>query len=229
VRQTEKGDVRDDPSVGIALAGVQSMRTHVVLCAGLALASFVACSDGPQGGLDGEWGADPDTGTVKSDAGNGGGKDASLVTSGDAATGTDASAPVDAAIPKDSGSVDAANPCLNGVAPPNSGHHHPGADCMSCHDNLSNFKWTVAGTVYAAANSTTAVSGANVEIIDANNKKVVLATSTNGNFYTTTSFTFPVKVRASKCPADSKMTAAATTGSCNSNSCHTSGMRIHVP
>ncbi len=209
------------------------MRLGLLLPFGLALGSLVACSDGQQGGLDGEWGAPEDSGSSLLDTGSGGGKDSGNGGGNDSGTtsgGGDSGSGTDAAIAKDSGTVDAGNNCLNGVAPPNSGHHHPGADCMSCHDGLANnLKWTVAGTVYTAANSTTAVSGANVEIIDANNKKVVLATSTNGNFYTTTAFAFPVKVRATKCPADSKMTASATTGSCNSNSCHTSGMRIHVP
>lgn len=192
--------------------------------------AMIACSGEPNSGLDGEWTTgDPDSGKIVNpvDGGDAGAKanDSGVVVA-------DTGAPVDAAKPvvDSGGTLDAGSTCINGVAPPNSGHHHPGADCMSCHDGLSaNLRWTVAGTVYAAANSTTAVSGANVEVIDSANKKVLLATSTNGNFYTTQAFTFPVKVRATKCPADSKMNATATTGSCNSNSCHTTGMRIHVP
>ena len=192
----------------------------------LAASAILACSGDPAGTIDGDWYADPP------DAGSGVTPDGAAVAKADggAPAGDASIALPDAAAPKDAAAVvpDASN-CLNGVAPPSSGKHHPGDDCMSCHDGLSaSIRWTVAGTLYTTVNGTTAISGANIEIIDAANKKVVLATSTNGNFYTTQTFTFPVKVRASKCPNDAKMVAGAT-GSCNANSCHNSTMRIHLP
>lgn len=193
----------------------------------LAASAILACSGDPAGTIDGEWG------TTSDDAGTSLTPDGAPIAKGDGgAPIVDASSPSqDAAVaPKDAATaLPDASTCLNGVASPSSGKHHAGADCMSCHDGLSaNIRWTVAGTLYTTVNGTTAISGANIEIIDAANKKVVLATSTNGNFYTTQSFTFPVKVRASKCPNDAKMTATAL-GSCNANSCHNSTMRIHLP
>lgn len=198
------------------------------LTLGLALAAsaFLACSGDPAGTIDGDWGPGPD------DSGANVAPDGGTLPKADSGTPiSDASTPIPdaASSPKDAAAAPDASTCLNGVAVPSSGKHHPGADCMSCHDGLSaNIRWTVAGTLYTTATSTTPISGANIEVIDAANKKVVLATSTNGNFYTTTPFTFPVKVRASKCPNDAKMSATAL-GSCNANSCHNSTMRIHLP
>lgn len=196
----------------------------------LVAAILFGCS-APSSGLDGDWGADP---TPQDNGGtDSGGKDSGGGAQDGGGPASDSgSSVVDAAKPIDAGAdaADAGNLCIKGAAAPNSGHHKAGQDCMGCHDGLSsNLKWTIAGTVYAAANSTTAVDGANIEIIDSKQKKVVLVTSTNGNFYTTDTFTFPVKVRGTKCPSDMKMNANVTTGSCNSNSCHSSGARIYVP
>ena len=87
----------------------------------------------------------------------------------------------------------------------------------------------VAGTLYSAATGGTAVSGATIEVVDSKGKTLKLATANNGNFYTTTAVSFPIKVRASKCPANMAMTGAVSQGSCNAGGCHTSAMRIHLP
>ena len=50
----------------------------------------------------------------------------------------------------------------------------------------------------------------------------------NGNFWTTTALTFPIKVDASLCPATLPMSAAVSgNGACNN--CHNSTFRVHVP
>lgn len=127
--------------------------------------------------------------------------------------------------PKDGG-VDAAKvDCIDGVASPGSGKHHAGDDCLGCHDTQSKH-WTIAGTLYSAATGGTAVAGATIEVVDATGKVVKLTTYTNGNFYTTTAVTKPLKVRATKCPVSLPMVGAVNDGSCNG--CHNSTMRVHL-
>ena len=123
-----------------------------------------------------------------------------------------------------------ASQCIPAVAPNGDGHHNPGANCLMCHDSNQmspNLRWTVAGTLFDAIGGTTGVAGATIEIIDANGQKLLLATSANGNFYTTLRVRFPLTVRASQCPADLHMQTPTFQGSCNG--CHVPGMRIHLP
>lgn len=206
---------------------VPRMRSSAWL--GILGVTIFACSAPSPSGLDGDWPAgDSDAGTSDGAIATG---DAST-TSRDAAidVGPDGSGKADSGAVEASAPLDAAVPCLKAVASPGNGHHHPGADCMSCHDGLSaNKRWTVAGTLYTTVTGGTAISGASIDIVDAANKKIVLATTDNGNFYTTQPVTFPLTLRASKCPNDAKMNLAATTGSCNANSCHNSTMRVHLP
>jgi hypothetical protein len=89
-------------------------------------------------------------------------------------------------------------------------------------------QWTVAGTLYAAAGGGDAVSGATIEIRDANGKVFQLVTNDNGNFYTDKPVAFPLKVRASSCPSDLPMMAKPDQGSCNTGGCHEDGNRIHL-
>jgi hypothetical protein len=124
----------------------------------------------------------------------------------------------------DAGGADAGkNNCIDGVASPGSGKHHAGDDCLGCHDTQSK-RWTISGTLYSAATGGTAVAGATIEVVDATGKVVKLTTYSNGNFYTTTAVTKPLKVRATKCPSDRPMIGAVNDGSCNG--CHNSSMRI---
>jgi hypothetical protein len=108
------------------------------------------------------------------------------------------------------------------------GQHNTGKDCLgSCH----NHGFTVAGTVYESATDNTGYAGATVTIVDKNGTSIPLVVQANGNFYTTESVAFPVTVTASNCPYAASMTAAASTGACNS--CHaqsggTAG-QIHLP
>lgn len=120
---------------------------------------------------------------------------------------------------------------------PSSGFHNPGLSCVSssCHgqSQKSFGPFTVAGTLYASAGGGTPVSQATIHLIDGANKDIKLTTASNGNFFTDQAVTFPIKIRASKCPnADQPMvsTVASSGGSCNS--CHASGSnqgRIHLP
>lgn len=206
------------------------LRALVVLAtaAGAAIASG-ACSGQGTNSLPGDLSLGDDGGAaLEGDAASNGtsGDDASATAGDDAATTTNGG---DAGKPSDAGKADAGL-CIAAVSPPGSGHHNAGDDCASCHDSLSaSRRWTLAGTLYTKATGGVALSGATIEVVDANGKVVTMATNTNGNFYTTTPVTFPVHTRASKCPNDARMVATAAQGSCNRSSCHVSGMRIHLP
>jgi hypothetical protein len=205
------------------------MRTACILVAAIGAAVVAACSgDADQESLTGS----RHNTVVAPGAGDGEGTQASPSsttsndpggTSGD--TTTDASASNVNATPKDGGADAAKNDCIDGVASPGSGKHHAGEDCLGCHDTQSKH-WTVAGTLYSAATGGTAVAGATIEVVDATGKVVKLTTYTNGNFYTTTAVTKPLKVRATKCPTSLPMAGAVTDGSCNG--CHNSSMRVHL-
>jgi hypothetical protein len=129
------------------------------------------------------------------------------------------------------GAADDAGPapgCINAVASTGSGEHNAGQDCLSCHGKVGGAPaWTLAGTLYSAASGGAAVSGATIEVIDANGKRLALRTYANGNFYTNAAVAFPVTVRASKCPSDQTMNEPLNVGSCNS--CHNDTMRVHLP
>lgn len=151
--------------------------------------------------------------------------------SGDGATapGSDGGTPSDAG-----GGADASNPNdpFNGapafVAKTARSSHNAGKNCFSsCH----NHGFTFAGTVYDAAGN--GVAGAEVRLVDATGKAILVNTGPNGNFHTSTAFTAPARVGVRTASAKSAMAAAlATTTSGACNSCHANGgttKPIHVP
>jgi hypothetical protein len=109
------------------------------------------------------------------------------------------------------------------------GEHNPGTACLACHNGTLGPLFTLAGTVFTAADGATPVAGGTVILRDAANVEIKLITAQNGNFYTTQAFQAPLTVSASKCPDTKAMMAAAEVGECNS--CHQPGMagRIHLP
>jgi hypothetical protein len=153
----------------------------------------------------------------------------------DAAVVVDASAQGDAHVVPDSAIVYDLLPgvppqfpsaCINSMSNGgDDGHHNAGQDCTNCHG------FTIAGTVLAGASSATAVSNAVIDIEDATGSDFQLISATNGNFYTSVSFVFPVRVRVSKCPSNEVMTDLVVEpgGGCNQSGCHAAGNRIHLP
>lgn len=125
-------------------------------------------------------------------------------------------------------SADMANNCIKLATPVQDGHHNAGQACLSCHNGGGPTKFTWAGTLYNAASGGAVLSGATIEVIDANGKVNRIITSSDGNFYSTTTLTPPFTVRASGCPNNTAMVSKAT-GDCNSSGCHTSAMRVHLP
>jgi hypothetical protein len=120
--------------------------------------------------------------------------------------------------------------CRNKVASVGSGNHNPGEDCQgSCH----NHGFTLGGTIFTAANSTTPLVGATVTVVDAAGKTVDVVSQRNGNFYTSQSLAFPVTVTASDCPNIAPMVTkvTATMDGCNKGGCHVAGAQgvIHLP
>jgi len=116
------------------------------------------------------------------------------------------------------------------VANVGSGKHHPGEDCQgACH----NHGFTLGGTLFAAANTTTPLAGATVTVVDAAGKSIDVVSQSNGNFYTSQAIAFPVTVTASLCPSVAPMVTkvTATMDGCNKAGCHVAGATgvIHLP
>jgi hypothetical protein len=120
--------------------------------------------------------------------------------------------------------------CRDKVTLVGDGHHHPGENCQNgCH----NHGFKLSGTLYTAANSTTPVVGATITIKDAAGFTYEMVSNQNGNFYTSSSMTFPVSVIASMCPDVHAMvgTISAANGGCNKAGCHVTGAqgRVYLP
>lgn len=169
----------------------------------------------------------------------GGGNNDTTGTGGNAAADAGSAAPAaDMAVVNDPN-------CIAKAAPVIDGHHNAGMPCLQCHDGntAGANKFTAAGTVYdklSLAAGAQGLSGVTIEITDANGTKVSVVTASQGaagNFWTDQALVFPLKVRASQCPADRPMTdplaananVAAGGGNCNRTGCHDSAMIIHVP
>jgi hypothetical protein len=193
----------------------ESMRNaSIYLCCSLLLAVLVACAhDGSQ-----LTGTSRSNSTKTNDAGAP--KDEE---DGDGDP-SDSIGPVPPKGTKDGGSKGPA--CMDPSSPPGDGHHNEGKDCLSCHEGMAGASWTVAGTLYGSEGD--AVSGATIEVTDANGKVILLVSCDNGNFYTDEDVAFPVKVRATSCPDNQRMVGAAPQGSCNAGGCHEDGNRVHL-
>lgn len=161
--------------------------------------------------------------TSSSPPGGGTDPDAAVSPDVDAPSGTSPDASGSA-----SGSGSGSNDCRDAVtANLSSGHHNPGQNCM---DGCHNHGFTVAGTLFTAVNSNTAVRGATITVKDANGQTVDIVTQLNGNFYTSTPVAFPLTVMASSCPNATPMISQVTQGGggCNQTNCHAT-MKIHLP
>ena len=155
--------------------------------------------------------------------GGGGGGGAEGPDAGASAGGVDAASPT----PDGPAAVQCKDKVTSGIG---SGQHNAGQDCnQGCH----NHGFTLAGTLYAGLNSNTPVVGATITVTDANGKTFDIISQQNGNFYTKTAVTFPVKVVASSCPDTQPMigTIAAGNGGCLKSGCHQAGGagKIHLP
>jgi hypothetical protein len=121
--------------------------------------------------------------------------------------------------------------CKNKVSSVGTGHHNAGADCMQCHSDFS-----VAGTLYTTGTGSTAISGATITVIDASGQSQDLVTQANGNFYSFTAVTFPLKIYASECQISQtaqmmvSQVQSSSNGGCNSGACHGGSQgAVHLP
>jgi hypothetical protein len=107
------------------------------------------------------------------------------------------------------------------------GTHNAGKNCMGgCH----NHGFTFAGTVTNGAGQ--GVGGAEVRLVDANNKAISVYTGSNGNFHSSSSWVAPAKVGVRNAAAKVLMVSVlqSTQGGCNG--CHITGgtqSPIHIP
>lgn len=139
---------------------------------------------------------------------------------------------VDAA-PADPGVDGAPVACRDPVANVGSGEHNPGQACIECHAAEGAPRFTLAGTLYVDAAGTTPLAGGTIIVTDATGATVDMVSQANGNFWTTQTLTFPVRVAASQCPDTVPMAGAITAaGDCNAGGCHAAGSssgRVHLP
>jgi hypothetical protein len=180
---------------------------------------------------------DGGTGGGKGDGTGGGNGNGTGGGMGDGGTGGGPAA--DMVTPNDPNCIPAATPTIDG-------HHNAGQACLQCHDGntAGANKFTAAGTIYdklALASGAQGLAGVTIEITDANGAKVAVVTASQGapgNFWTDQPLVFPLKVRASQCPADRPMSAslaanannvAAGDGNCSRTGCHDSAMIMHMP
>jgi hypothetical protein len=110
-----------------------------------------------------------------------------------------------------------------------SGQHNAGQECQGCHAPGGGAPtFYLGGTLYSAATGGTAVAGATINVTDAAGKTIKIISANNGNFWTKTALTYPIKVDASLCPSTLPMSATvAGNGACNN--CHNSTFRVHLP
>ena len=124
----------------------------------------------------------------------------------------------DASMTPSDGSGSGSAMCKAKATSPGSGHHNAGRDCMgSCH----NHGFTAAGTIVTAAGGSSAAVGATIQITDANNHVTTIVSQNNGNFYTSTSLAYPIKLEVTECPSLTPMVQTVPSAQgCNSSSCH---------
>jgi hypothetical protein len=109
---------------------------------------------------------------------------------------------------------------------------------MVCHDGATAPKFYLAGTLFSAITGGTGVGQATIEFTDGagkTNTMITAAQSAIGNFHWDQPVTFPVTVKATRCPAILPMsspvnpTGAAGSNSAGCNSCHNAQNQIHLP
>jgi hypothetical protein len=102
----------------------------------------------------------------------------------------------------------------------------PGDACVSCHARSGGEapQLSIGGTVYKTAHEPidcngVDVSGATVVITDANNRTLTLSVNSAGNFFSSAAVATPFHAKVVYGGAERAMSAAQTSGDCNS--CHT--------
>jgi len=103
-----------------------------------------------------------------------------------------------------------------------SGLMKPGAACLECHGRGRGERFTAAGTIYTKIddpNDCVGTTVARVIITGADKRSIELTPNEAGNFYTSLPIAMPYTAKLISGGKVVEMTAAQTTGDCNS--CHT--------
>jgi hypothetical protein len=110
----------------------------------------------------------------------------------------------------------------------------PGGACISCHASSGGEapSFTIAGTVYKTAHEPddcngVGVSGASVVVTDANGHVLTIPVNSVGNFYSTQPVATPFHAKVAYAGRERAMSAAQTSGDCNS--CHTVDGSMSAP
>ncbi len=117
---------------------------------------------------------------------------------------------------------------LSACVPDNGPLMRPGEDCMACHGGVGSLPpgervrhakaWTVAGTVFDAADANLGAEGAQVQITDASGWSFSLRANLAGNFYTREGVQFPLRACVERNRVTTCQQSPVTSGTCNS--CH---------
>jgi hypothetical protein len=113
---------------------------------------------------------------------------------------------------------------------------HPGGSCIACHSTTGGEapRYSFAGTVYPSAHEPDDCNGVNgtsiaatVVITDAAGKVLSVPVNRAGNFYSSGSVTMPFHAKVVSGGKERAMSAAQTSGDCNS--CHTESGASSAP
>jgi hypothetical protein len=101
---------------------------------------------------------------------------------------------------------------------------HPGMACINCHQSSDGPSLAIAGTVYPTVHEPDDCDGVtggavHVVITDATGQTFQLNVNSAGNFYSSAPIAMPFHAKVVSASGERAMTAAQTTGDCNS--CHT--------
>lgn len=194
---------------------------HALLC----VSAVVGCSGTDEiihvskdGGSSAASSSGSDETTGGSSSSSGGTSSSSSSSSSSGGTSTDAG--TDAA----SSEFDVPAKCTNGnYTGGNGSKMKPGQACLSCHGN----DFSLAGTVYPSAHEPDdckgiSTTGTTIVVTNKNNQSTSMAVNSGGNFYSQSSFTFPLQVKVVSGGKERVMNTpltAAMGGDCNH--CHT--------
>jgi hypothetical protein len=110
--------------------------------------------------------------------------------------------------------------------------HNAGKDCLTsgCHASGGWKRFSLGGTIYTDSEGTAARAGAQVKAVDANGVTVSLTSDQIGNFYSAESMTAPFTITVSYRGRMVKMPGPASSGGCNTDSCHVVGSagRVYI-
>ena len=121
-------------------------------------------------------------------------------------------------------------PCEEPDPTPSGGEHNAGQACIVCHAAEEEAPlFTIAGTLFASPSEDAPKVGATIVVLDAMGVERKLVTRTDGSFWSTQGYVFPVQVMATSCPDARPMIAPVDAAGGDCNSCHDAALRMTLP